>query len=265
MKYRSFIFDLYGTLADVHTDEDRLSLWTEMAAMYAAWGADYTPACLRAAFRKKDREERRALGKRLGTPWPEIRLEKVFARLLSEAPKTHAVSTPVGPLAGEEAILLSGWADYTANLFRTLSRDRLRLYPGVADTLSALRGDGKKLYLLSNAQAVFTRPEIELLGLDAFFDGMFLSSDLQRMKPDPVFMEQLLEKYGLDRSGSVMVGNDFASDAHAALRCGVDCVILNTARKSAKELSALAAETLRRCPGAPREALRCVSSVRQLI
>ena len=70
MKYRSFIFDLYGTLADVHTDEDRLSLWTEMAAMYAAWGADYTPACLRAAFRKKDREERRALGKRLGTPWP---------------------------------------------------------------------------------------------------------------------------------------------------------------------------------------------------
>ncbi len=261
MRYRNYVFDLYGTLVDIRTDEDRPELWRAMAGMYAAWGADYTPAGLRAAFRRADREARRRLGRELGTPYPEIRLERVFSSLLSSAPRTHRVSSRISPLSSPEEILESGWAEMIANCFRTLSREKLRLYPGTAGALSALREAKAGVYLLSNAQAVFTRPEIGMLGLENFFDGIFLSSDLMRMKPDPVFMDALLEKYGLERDETVMVGNEFSSDAGVALASGMDSVILNTARRSARALSALKAETLQKYPGAGEERILCLPSI----
>ncbi len=260
MKYKNYVFDLYGTLVDIRTDESAPALWRALAGLYAACGADYTPAGLRAAFLREERKARRALGKRLGTDWPEIRLEEVFALLLSSPPRTHSASAPVNSSSGTEEILLSGWADLTANCFRILSREKMRLYPGTKEVLSALRAAGRGVYLLSNAQAVFTRPEIEILGLGSYFDGIFLSSDLMRMKPDPAFMDMLLEKYGLGREESVMVGNDFFSDAGVALASGMDCVILNTARRSGRELSALKDETLKKYPGAAPESLVCVPS-----
>lgn len=258
MKYKNYVFDLYGTLVDIHTDESLPAIWRTLAGLYAACGADYTPSGLRATFLREERKARRALGKQLGTAWPEIRLEEVFAQLLASAPRKHSVSSPVNPSSGKEEILLSGWATFIANCFRILSRDKMRLYPGTKEVLTALRKAGRGVYLLSNAQAVFTRPEIEVLGLGAFFDGVFLSSDLMRMKPDPVFMDMLLQKYGLEREETVMVGNDFFSDAGVALASGVDCVILNTARWSGREISALKEEAMKAYPGTARDKLVCV-------
>ncbi len=260
MKYKNYVFDLYGTLVDIRTDESRPALWRALAGLYAACGADYTPAALRVAFLREEKKARRALGKKLGTPWPEIRLEKIFAQLLASPPRSHGVSSPVSPSCGTEEILQSGWAALIANCFRVLSRDKMHLYPGTKAALSGLREAGCGVYLLSNAQAVFTRPEIEALGLEAFFDGVFLSSDLMRMKPDPVFMEMLLQKYGLDKRETVMVGNDFFSDAGVALASGMDCVILNTGRRSRRELSELTDEALRKYPGAARDSLVSVPS-----
>ena len=258
MKYKNYVFDLYGTLVDIRTDESRPALWRALAGLYAAYGADYTPAALRAAFLREEKKARRALGKKLNTPWPEIRLEKIFAQLLSSPPRSHGVSSPVSPSSGTEEILQSGWAALIANCFRVLSREKMRLYPGTKAALAGLRKAGCGVYLLSNAQAVFTRPEIEVLGLEAFFDGVFLSSDLMRMKPDPVFMDMLLQKYGLEREETVMVGNDFFSDAGVALASGVDCVILNTARWSGREISALKEEAMKAYPGTARDKLVCV-------
>ncbi len=265
MRYKSYIFDLYGTLADIRTDEESLGLWTRLAALYSAWGADLSPAALRAAFRKTEREERRRLGKALGTAYPEIRLERVFARLLDEAPRTHPTSAPVGPRSGTERILESGWAAFAANLFRILSREKLRLYPGTREVLSALREAGRGIYLLSNAQAVFSRPEIEQLGLPPYFDGMSLSSDEGRMKPDPEFMEGLLAKRGLDRRECVMVGNDFSSDAASALACGMDCVILNNAKRPGPETEKLKAKALEGFPSAPADRIRVLPGIRDLL
>lgn len=33
--YRNFIFDLYGTLVDIHTNEYKPSLWKKMALFYS--------------------------------------------------------------------------------------------------------------------------------------------------------------------------------------------------------------------------------------
>ena len=43
--------------------------------------------------------------------------------------------------------------------------------------LLAIRAAGKRVWLLSNAQRVFTGPELQKLGIDDCFNGIYISSD----------------------------------------------------------------------------------------
>ena len=40
--YKNYIFDLYGTLVDIHTDEEQMLLWNKLSAFYRFQGANYT-------------------------------------------------------------------------------------------------------------------------------------------------------------------------------------------------------------------------------
>ena len=57
-----------------------------------------------------------------------------------------------------ERIREAAWA------FRRASTTHLRLYAGVRELLKRLRETDARVILLSNAQALFTRPELALLG-----------------------------------------------------------------------------------------------------
>ena len=100
----------------------------------------------------------------------------------------------------------------TACVFREATRRYLCVYDGVKELLEELGRRGRGVYLLSNAQADFTRPEIGMLGLTDYFDGIVLSSEQGVKKPSPVLFETLLETYGLNRRESIMIGNDRESD-----------------------------------------------------
>ena len=80
------------------------------------------------------------------------------------------------------------------HFFRIESTSFFRLYDGVLDLLKSLKNDGKKLYILSNAQHIFTWYELVSLGLVPFFDKIYLSSDHHCAKPDLAFYEKLLSE-----------------------------------------------------------------------
>ncbi len=228
-KYTAFAFDLYGTLIEMRTDEEELPFWQKMAELYAVYGADYTAAGLRREYKRITREEENKLIAATGCRIPEVKLEKVFARLLTEAKATHPAvhrDTDIGALSC-----------YIANSFRVLSRHRMKLYPHVPELLKLLRDSGRGVYMLSNAQAVFTTPEIEQLGLTPYFDDIFLSSDIGVKKPEPLFFEKLMQKHSLDPEKTVMVGNDLAADMGIALACGTAGIHINSDRIPAKERS----------------------------
>ena len=42
--YQNYIFDFYGTLVDIHTNESKPYLYKKIAGLYASYGAIYTPA-----------------------------------------------------------------------------------------------------------------------------------------------------------------------------------------------------------------------------
>ena len=205
---RNVLFDLYGTLVDIHTDEKKRYRWQKMSDFFRAYGAYYTPTALRKAYLHYVTQ----LESQLGGPYPEIQIELVFLQLYLDK-GIHA----------DPALIQS-----TGTAFRTISRSRLALYPDVLDLLNGLKERHIGIYLLSNAQHLFTEPEMQMTGLLPFFDGVFYSSDIGCKKPDPTFMELLLSTYGLDKKECVMIGNEAASDVAVAEACGMDSIYLHT-------------------------------------
>ena len=48
--YRHCIFDLYGTLVDIRTDERSPGLWEDMAELYRRRGAAWEPEALQKSY-----------------------------------------------------------------------------------------------------------------------------------------------------------------------------------------------------------------------
>ena len=211
MRYQNCIFDLYGTLVDIRTDETSPRLWEQMAEIYRSGGALYQPEELRDAYFRTVRQMEGGaalLRNDAHEAHPEIRIEQVFQLLYQEK----------GVEAGRELAVRTGLS------FRTLSTEYLRLYDGAAELLRALRSWGCGVWLLSNAQAIFTRRELKQLRLDGLFDGVYLSSDYGCKKPDRRFFELLLKERGISPEKAVMIGNDGACDIEGARSVGL-CTI----------------------------------------
>jgi putative hydrolase of the HAD superfamily len=225
--YKNLIFDLYGTLIDIWTDESRPILWKKTAELFSSVGAKYSGPILRREYFRICAEEDAFLREKTGRDYPEIELRTVFARLLNEAPrKPHKLS----------GTALDEWVEAAANFFRIRSRKRFLVYPGTFETLSSLKKSGARLFILSNAQAVFTKTELALSGLGECFDGVFLSSDFGMRKPAPEFMRLLIDSFDLKTKETLMIGNDVMTDLKIADSCGVDSVLLNTDHLSPDEI-----------------------------
>ena len=72
--------------------------------------------------------------------------------------------------------------------------------------------------------------------LRSCFDTIYLSSDAGICKPQPEFLKQVLDDYGLNPSETVMVGNDLTTDIAVAKAVGIDGILLNTFPYSRQEL-----------------------------
>lgn len=207
--YENLIFDLYGTLIDIHTEEESRAFWKKFSHYMRRQGVHYHWKDLQKAYKEVIRRQEQD---ETVYEYPEIEIRDTFRTLCLQK----------GRIFAEEKI------EEIARMFRRMSTCYVRLYPDTEESLKQLKASGKKLYLLSNAQTVFTMPELESLGLTNYLDGIFISSDHKCKKPDLAFMEQLLECYGLDRTRSVMIGNDVQSDVEIANRAGMDSAYLHT-------------------------------------
>ena len=214
MKYRNCIFDLYGTLVDIHTDEDAPQLWEAMAEYYQERGAAYRPGERHTAYLDA---VRRAEGAASSThdaheAHPEIQIEYVFQQLFQAK----------GAGADLEQAVQAG------RRFREVSTEYIRLYEGAAELLRTLRERGQGVYLLSNAQGIFTRMELDRLGLTPLFDRIYLSSDYGVKKPDRRFFDLLLQNEGIPPETAIMVGNDGSCDIAGGRAAGLSTLYIRS-------------------------------------
>lgn len=197
----NFIFDLYGTLIDIKTDEEKEKLWEyvacELGEDKSAAGdirIEYRTLCSK--YKVSDEQEINLLG--------------VFEDIL----EAH----------GRERF----GAAKLAEKFRELSTERIRLFDGVPEMLRSLKQSGAGVYLVSNAQACFTLPELEKIRLIPLFDGIVISSDAGVKKPSPKIFALALERFGLRADECVYVGNDMRDDVLGAGSAGLKTVYIHT-------------------------------------
>ncbi|MDE7245470.1 MAG: HAD family hydrolase [Oscillospiraceae bacterium] len=212
MRYQNCIFDLYGTLVDIHTDEKAPALWEAMSGYYAERGAAYRPDELKNAYFDAVEQAEKNAGFGVPGVFPEIQLEPVFQALFRdkgiEADFQQAVSA--------------------GRYFRQQETEYIRLYDGVPDLLRSLRECGYGVWLLSNAQRVLTAPDLEKLGLEPFFDGIYLSSDYGVRKPDRRFFDILLRERNIIPETAVMIGNDGLCDIQGAKSAGLHTLYIHS-------------------------------------
>ena len=218
--YTDLIFDLYGTLVDIHTEETQ-AVWDKCALYFGYYGAHYTGNSLKAAF-ETQLQQRQAVAGQSYECFPDIPFEEVMADLFRDKGVDNADTLGIN----------------AAQLFRISSLEYVRLYPGVLDALAELRKKGCRLWLLSNAQRIFTEYELRHLGLGEQLDAIYISSDFRCRKPDVRFFNALIEKEGLSKNNCLMIGNDRHTDIGGAKNAGLATLYMHTALTPADQAKA---------------------------
>lgn len=211
MRFTDLVFDLYGTLVDIHTEENDL-VWEKTALYFGYHGAVYTGESLKTDFQSVMTERESVLGQSYEV-YPDIPIENVMADLF-RAKGIRERADELGFQAAQQ--------------FRVASTDYIRVYDGVFEAQESLRSKGFRLWLLSNAQRSFTAYELRHLGLDSQFDGIYLSSDYQCRKPDLRFYQALLTQEQLDPKKCLMIGNDRETDIAGAKAVGLATLYMHT-------------------------------------
>ena len=209
--YKNYIFDVYGTLVDIHTNEYEDAAWAKLAETLAFYDVNYTPEELKEAyFSSCELQIRQGLA---NFKHPEVDVVEVFRHIFENRNKKASKTL----------------ATHLAQEFRAATTEYLRVYDGVFDTLNKLKKAGKKLYILSNAQKCYTKPELSKLGLlRGYFKGVVYSSDHKCAKPDATLFNILVNKYKLDKKECVYIGNDPSTDVEGAKSAKIDCLWIKT-------------------------------------
>ena len=205
MRFDAVVFDLYGTLIDIQTDERRGSLWARLARFLRYQGLAAEPAPLREAFFAAMRRSQAASPQ----AYPEIDIPAILGAQMRE----------LGYAGGDEFVVR------VAQLFRSLSVRRFGLFPDALGCLAALRGRAA-LGLVSDAQRAFLEPELAMLGLAPHFGALVVSSDHGYRKPDPRLFASVLGQLGVAAEQAVYVGDNPLRDVGGARMAGMATVLL---------------------------------------
>lgn len=216
MDYEYFIFDMYGTLVDIHSDEQSARTWKNWIKELDKAGIKHPDfKTMRQDFFARDKEARVKRSYEVNTDFPEIDVIPIYEEMFIN----YGNEKLLNDLPSKQEFL-----NKISYEFRKASRDRYMLFDNTAKILGELKKQGKKLYILSNAQRSYTYPEMVELGLTEIMDGMLISSDTGYMKPDRRFFELLIDTYNIPVEKAVMFGDSMLNDVRGAENVGIDAV-----------------------------------------
>lgn len=101
-----------------------------------------------------------------------------------------------------------------------------KLYPGVRETLAALRAGGFGLTVLSNWDLRLEQT-LKELNLDTCFDKIYISTRIGHAKPDPDAFRHVLEDLDIQPDNLLHVGDTLQEDIMGARQAGVAAVCIN--------------------------------------
>jgi putative hydrolase of the HAD superfamily len=203
MTIKGILFDLYGTLIDIETDESMEEIYRSIAHFLLYQGVNLHRGEVRDLYYRIMQEQR----DQSHEEHPEIIVKAIWSAILEEQ----------GVKPEQERGQL---ATTLAQIYRGISRKRLRLYPDVKEVLDCLR-PSYGLAIVSDAQPFYAHPEIRALGLEGYFAPIVISADFGFRKPDRRLFQAALDGLGLGPNEAIFVGNDMIRDIHGAGQVGM--------------------------------------------
>jgi phosphoglycolate phosphatase len=101
--------------------------------------------------------------------------------------------------------------------------DKSSLYPGARELLQQLADGGIRLAVISNKQESLSRLILKTLEVDAFFEIIAGGDTYPEMKPSPLPLARVIEKFGCSPAEAVMVG-DSINDIQAGNLAGIPTI-----------------------------------------
>jgi putative hydrolase of the HAD superfamily len=210
MSIKGILFDLYGTLIDIETDESMEEIYRGIAHYLTYQGIYLHRWEVRDRYYQIMKQQKELCGEEC----PEIDVEAIWNALLRQEGINAA------PARRRLALTL-------AQLYRGISRKRLQLYPGVKNVLDELRPI-YRMALVSDAQPCYALPEIKAVGLDGYFDPVIISAHYGFRKPDRRLIEKALDMMKLTSTEVICVGNDMYRDIYGASRLGIKTLFVDS-------------------------------------
>jgi HAD superfamily hydrolase (TIGR01509 family) len=162
---------------------------------------------------------------------PERSLEEIHAAV------GGAIRLSLGRLLGESVVEAA--LPYFHEAFEAVYLDQVRVIPGAAWLLGALRQRKITLAVLTNKDQRYVDPLLERVGLAGYLDGIFGTHDDGLRKPQRAFTERAMRALKADPANTMLIG-DSPFDAETAKAAGIPVYLVATGSHSLAELKAAA-------------------------
>ena len=108
----------------------------------------------------------------------------------------------------------------------------MKVIPGTAEIIRALKENGKEIYLLSNASLRLLTIYKEVIPAVECFSGIFYSAAHKCVKPQDIIYERFLKEYSLNPSDCFFI-DDLEENISAAKAVGISGAVMKS--RTAKE------------------------------
>jgi phosphoglycolate phosphatase len=139
--------------------------------------------------------------------------QQIFSYVGQGAPAL--IARALGSAASEEDCLLG--LEFFIKYYSAHKLDNTVLYPGVLETLDALKGMPMSVY--TNKPVRVSRSIIQELGIASHFRSVYGGNSFERKKPDPMGVESILREFGAVPA-QVMIVGDSEVDVQTARNSG---------------------------------------------
>jgi putative hydrolase of the HAD superfamily len=215
MDIEAIAFDVNGTLIEIQTEDDVDAIFRGIGHFLTYQGIDLRRHEVRELYFTTMKAQQRASHEQ----YPEFDAVAIWATIVADHMSDYTRALPSEKLAQLPVVL--------AEMYRGISRRRLRLYPYVREMLDILR-ERFPLAIVSDGQSSYARGELHKVGITEYFHPIVISGEHGFRKPDARLFQFALDGMGVSAENTIYVGNDVHRDVYGAREAGMRTVMFNS-------------------------------------